>query len=181
MNRVSIGSDNGLSHIYSSPSHYLNKCWILSIWIIRDKLQCFLIKIQNFSFTKMHLKISSVKWRSFCPCGDWLRNILSVHNEETLKIMLSALRTHISNKLRWDFKPTTNVQENYLGKFCLQNGSLIDLKIIIVICLHIMPPPLTETLKTHRVRLDVYDQNYISRWPVAPFTNKFNFNPSMDK
>ena len=30
------------------------------------------IKIQNFSFTKMHLKISSAKWRPFCPGGDKL-------------------------------------------------------------------------------------------------------------
>ena len=29
-----------------------------------------LIKIQNFSFTKMHLKISSSKWRPFCSGGD---------------------------------------------------------------------------------------------------------------
>ena len=28
-----------------------------------------LIKIQNFSFTKMHLKISYAKWRPFCPGG----------------------------------------------------------------------------------------------------------------
>ena len=33
-------------------------------------------KIQNFLFTKMHLKISSVKLRSFCPGGDEL----SCHN-----------------------------------------------------------------------------------------------------
>ena len=26
-----------------------------------------LIKIQNFSFKKIHLKISSAKWRPFCP------------------------------------------------------------------------------------------------------------------
>ena len=30
------------------------------------------IKIQNFSFTKMHLRLSSVKWRPFCPGGDEL-------------------------------------------------------------------------------------------------------------
>ena len=30
------------------------------------------IKIQNFSFTKMHLKISSEKWPPFCPGGDEL-------------------------------------------------------------------------------------------------------------
>ena len=31
-----------------------------------------LIKIQNFSFTKMHLKIPFANWRSFCPGGDEL-------------------------------------------------------------------------------------------------------------
>ena len=30
------------------------------------------MKIQNFSFTKMHLKISTVKWQPFCPGGDEL-------------------------------------------------------------------------------------------------------------
>ena len=28
-----------------------------------------LIEIENFSFTKMHLKISSAKWWPFCPKG----------------------------------------------------------------------------------------------------------------
>ena len=28
------------------------------------------IKIQKFLFTKLHLKISSAKWRPFCPGGD---------------------------------------------------------------------------------------------------------------
>ena len=31
-----------------------------------------LIKIQNFSFTKMHLKIPFAKWRPFCVGGDEL-------------------------------------------------------------------------------------------------------------
>ena len=31
-----------------------------------------LIKIQNFSFTEMHLKLSSAKWRPFCPGGEEL-------------------------------------------------------------------------------------------------------------
>ena len=29
--------------------------------------------MQNFSFAKMYLKISSVKWRPFCPGGDELK------------------------------------------------------------------------------------------------------------
>ena len=40
---------------------------------IQEKnLSKILIKIQNFSFTKMHLKISSAKWQPFCPGGDEL-------------------------------------------------------------------------------------------------------------
>ena len=36
-----------------------------------------LIKIQNFSFTKMHLKILSAKWQPFCPGGDELTKGMS--------------------------------------------------------------------------------------------------------
>ena len=37
------------------------------------KLQwIFFIKIQNFSFMKMHLKISPAKWQPFCPWEDQL-------------------------------------------------------------------------------------------------------------
>ena len=32
------------------------------------------IKIQKFSFTKMHLKISLAKWHTFCPVGNELTN-----------------------------------------------------------------------------------------------------------
>ena len=39
---------------------------------LRTNLSEILIKIKNFSFTKMNLKISSVKWRPFCPGGDEL-------------------------------------------------------------------------------------------------------------
>ena len=36
------------------------------------KFSEILIKIQNFSFAKMHLKVSSAKWQPFCPGGDEL-------------------------------------------------------------------------------------------------------------
>ena len=48
------------------PNHYLNQCWIIVNWTLRNKLQRNSIKIQNLSFMKMHLKISSVKR---CPFG----------------------------------------------------------------------------------------------------------------
>ena len=42
-----------------------------SIGHLGTKLSGIVIKI-NFSFTKRHLKISSAKWRPFCPGGDEL-------------------------------------------------------------------------------------------------------------
>ena len=40
---------------------------LLSIWPWGSNFSEILIEIANFSFTKMHLKISSAKWRQFCP------------------------------------------------------------------------------------------------------------------
>ena len=44
----------------------------LSIGPLGTKFSEILIKIQNSSFMKMHLKTSSAKWRAFCPGGDGL-------------------------------------------------------------------------------------------------------------
>ena len=44
----------------------------MSIGPLRTNFKEILIKILNFSFTKMHLKILSAKWRPFCPRGDEL-------------------------------------------------------------------------------------------------------------
>ena len=40
---------------------------LLSTGSLGTKFSETFIKIQNFSFMKMHRKISSVKWRPFCP------------------------------------------------------------------------------------------------------------------
>ena len=48
-----------------APSHYLNQGLTIVNLTHRDKLQWTFN--ENFSFMKMHLKISSAKWRSFCP------------------------------------------------------------------------------------------------------------------
>ena len=54
---------------YSEPSHYLNQCWVIVNWAPRNTPQWHLIKIQNISFTKLHVIISSAKWRPFFPGG----------------------------------------------------------------------------------------------------------------
>ena len=65
-NLTIIGSDNGLS-----PGRRQAIIWtsagILLIGPIGTNFSEILIIIQTFSFKKMHLKMSSTKWRPFCP------------------------------------------------------------------------------------------------------------------
>ena len=68
---VSIGSDNGLSPI-RRQAIILTNAGLLSIRPLGTNFSEIVIKIQNFSFTKLHLKIPSAKWQSFCPWGDEL-------------------------------------------------------------------------------------------------------------
>ena len=65
INQVSIGSNNSLSLIRRQAIIWSN-AGLLSIGPLWIKLSEILIKIQNFSLTKMHLKILFTKWRSFC-------------------------------------------------------------------------------------------------------------------
>ena len=61
VNRVGIGSDNGLSPIRRQAIIYTNAV-VLSIGPLRTISSDFLLKI-HFSFTKIHVKISFAKWR----------------------------------------------------------------------------------------------------------------------
>ena len=72
VNQVRIGSDNGLSPILRQAIIWTS-AWLLSIGPLGTNLSEIVIKIQNFSFTKMHLKISSAKSQPFCPGEDELK------------------------------------------------------------------------------------------------------------
>ena len=62
---ITIGSDNGLS-----PGRRQAIIWtndeVLLIRPLGTRFNEILIRNQTFSFMKMHLKMSSVKWRPFC-------------------------------------------------------------------------------------------------------------------
>ena len=60
-----IGSDNGLSPGRRQAIIWTN-AGILLIGHLGTNLSEILIGIQNFSFKKMPLKMSSAKWRPFC-------------------------------------------------------------------------------------------------------------------
>ena len=75
VNKLTIlGSDNGLS-----PDRRQTIIWtnagILLIGPLRTNFSEMLIEIRTFSFKKMHLKMSSGKWRPFC-LG---LNVLTLH------------------------------------------------------------------------------------------------------
>ena len=51
----------------AKPLSYITSAGLLSIGPLETNISEILIQIQNFSFTKMHLKISSAKRWPFCP------------------------------------------------------------------------------------------------------------------
>ena len=74
-----IGSDNGLSSGRRQAIIWTN-AGILLIGPLGTNFNEILIEIHAFSFKKMHLKMSSAKWRPFC-LG------LNVLNESKVKVM----------------------------------------------------------------------------------------------
>ena len=57
----------------------LNQWWIIVNWTLRNNFKWNFIKLQNFLFAKMHLKILSAKWRPFCPRGRWVKGSTYKH------------------------------------------------------------------------------------------------------
>ena len=69
---IIIGSDNGLSPDRRQAIIWTN-ARLLSIAPLRTYFNENLIKIQQFSLKKMHVKLSSAKWRPSCLSLDQLR------------------------------------------------------------------------------------------------------------
>ena len=59
-------SDAGLVPNRHPLLHYLNQLWRIIDWTTRNKIQWNLNQIITLAFQKMHLKISSAKWWSYC-------------------------------------------------------------------------------------------------------------------
>ena len=73
-NLTIIGSDNGLSPGRRQAIIWTN-AGILLIGHWGTNFSEILIGIQTFSFKKMHLKMSSAKWRPFCPGPNVLKGV----------------------------------------------------------------------------------------------------------
>ena len=74
MNWVGIGSVNGLPPVWRQAITWTNTD-LLSIRPFRTIIAEIRIKIQNFSFTKMNVKMSSAKLWTFLPGGDQLKQL----------------------------------------------------------------------------------------------------------
>ena len=70
-NLTIIGSDNGVSPGRRQAIIWTN-AGILLIWTLVINFSEIFSEIHAFSFKKMHLRMSSVKWRPFCPGFDVL-------------------------------------------------------------------------------------------------------------
>ena len=79
VNRVSIGSGNVLSPFGSKPLPKPNG-GLLSIRLMGTNFNESRIGILSFSFKKMHLKLSSAKWRPLGPVGDELKGAIHCNN-----------------------------------------------------------------------------------------------------
>ena len=89
VNLTTIGSDNGLSSgrrqaiIWTSAG-------ILLIGPLGTNFSENLIGIQTFSFTKMYLKMSSAKWRPFCPGLNVLMMTYIIYDGKNRKCRFTA-------------------------------------------------------------------------------------------
>ena len=90
VNQVRIGSDNGLSPIRRQAIIPTN-AGLLSIRPLKTNFSEILIKIQNFSFAKMHLKMLSVKRQPFVP-GRWVNWEWPTFDENDLLWLSSECR-----------------------------------------------------------------------------------------
>ena len=100
-NLTIIGLDNGLLPGRRQAIICTND-GILLIRTLGKNFSEILSEIHSFSFKKMHLKMSSAKWRLF-------------------RLSLNELR----NKLQWNLNQNANIfiDEKCISKYCLQNGN----------------------------------------------------------
>ena len=91
---IIIGSDNGLSPDRRQAIIWTN-AELLSIGPLRTYFSENLIKMQQFSLKKMHLKMSSAKWRLSCLGLNVLRVWILNHTHLKLWVGLSYPAIHI--------------------------------------------------------------------------------------
>ena len=128
-----IGSDNGLSPERRQAIIWTN-AGILLIGPLGTNLNEISIKIHTFSFKKMHLKMSSGKWRPFCLGLNVISNSSRPNHahmrqhDHCLRCWLVAcwcqgvIWTNAGLSLRWRHNERDSIS-NHQPYDCLLNGS----------------------------------------------------------
>ena len=114
-----IGSDNDLSPGRRQAIIWTN-AGILLMWPLWINFSGILIEINTSSFKKMHLKMSSAKWRPFCPGGDELKCAMyaatntgmTQHQLDTVMSSNNFLKYRILSFKRWS---VTHLLERVMG------------------------------------------------------------------
>ena len=96
-NLTIIGSDNGLSPVRRQAIIWTN-AGILSIEPLGTNFSEILIRIQAFSFKKMHLKMSSAKWRPFCLGLNVLMGQKSICSDQVTLLRYGKLSSQYSQQ-----------------------------------------------------------------------------------
>ena len=115
---ITIGSDNGLS-----PGRRQAIIWtsagILLIGPLRIIFSECLIEIPTFSFRKMHLKMSSGKWQSFCLGLNVLMNLVISGSDKACWVVAPLCKSVMAyrilgTKFQWNFSRNSNtfISEN---------------------------------------------------------------------
>ena len=108
-NLTTIGSDNGLSPDRRQAIIWTN-AGILLIGPLGTNFNEILLEIYTFSFTKMHLKMSSGKWRPFCLCLNVLKMEILVTFDASMPRNGGKCKHIFQAALTNATKPTVNIQ-----------------------------------------------------------------------
>ena len=100
-NLTIIGSDNGLSPGRRQAITWTN-VGILLIGTLGTNFSEMLIEIHTFSFKKIHLKMSSGKWRPFCPG----LNVLKDFHMHIMDSHSYIWKFSTTKKMRWIWEST---------------------------------------------------------------------------
>ena len=118
-----IGSDNGLSPCRRQAINWTTD-GILSIDPLGTNFSEILIEINALSFRKMHLKMSSGKWRPFCPslnvlmtCVPGTTHQLPSHNKDTSA--MKGATSHVTQSYRTSPPKNQLPQPRFLSAFSI--------------------------------------------------------------
>ena len=113
-NLTIIGSDNGLIVAWTAPSHYLNQCWNIVNWTLRNKLQWNFNRNSNIFIQQNALQngvceMASILSRPQCvnQCHAYLSDVNdSIHKSQPVKLyrQTNRRRNNSNRNSAWNYR-----------------------------------------------------------------------------